>query len=259
MNCQQFDQVLMDLGRACAADGATVQGLALRHAQSCPRCAARLSDERKLTAALSAVSAAAANTQASAPVEHALLSAYRVRFDASRRAAVGRGGSRTVPTAGRVWAVAAAAILLLALAAAWRLRPISHVRSVELASSEPGAYKQARKATAVRNGETQPAAALARQVVSRPHRTAKHASGSKRVATPEQTAATEVATRFYPLPYGSGLGLDEGWALVRVQMRRSSLATLGVPVNAGSAAGDMLTADVVVGHDGLARGIRFVQ
>jgi hypothetical protein len=82
---------------------------------------------------------------------------------------------------------------------------------------------------------------------------------SNRVAAREQPATSEATTRFYPLPYGSGLGLDEGWTLVRVQVRRSSLAVLGVPVNAGWAAGETLTADLVVGQDGLARGIRFVQ
>jgi len=155
--------------------------------------------------------------------------------------------------------MAVAAMLVLALVAAWRLRPNSHVRHVGPASSPGGTNKEAEKTAVVREGETRSAPAVVRHVVSRPALTAKRGAPSKRVATSEQTAATEATTRFYPLPYGSGLGLDEGWALVRVQVRRSSLATLGVPFNAGSAAGEMLTADVVVGQDGLARGIRFVQ
>jgi hypothetical protein len=53
--------------------------------------------------------------------------------------------------------------------------------------------------------------------------------------------------------------LDEGWAVVRVRVLRSSLALLGVPVYAESAPSEMLTADVIVGQDGLARGIRFVR
>jgi len=258
MNCQQFDQIAVDLARACPADAAAQEG-ALEHAQSCPRCAARLSDQRKLTVALRAVSAAAGNAQAPARVEQNLLGEYRMRFDASRRATAGRSGSQSAPTAWRFWAATVAAMLLLALVAAWRLRPNSHARPVEPASSQQGTHKEAEKAAAARGGETRLAPAVVRHVVPRPALTAKRGTPSKRFATPEQTAATEATTRFYPLPYGSGLGLDEGWALVRVQVRRSSLASLGVPFNAGPAAGEMLTADVVVGQDGLARGIRFVQ
>ncbi len=256
MNCQQFDQIAVDLGRPGNAN-AVVQEDALDHAQSCPRCAARLSDELRLAEGLRALKAAAENEQAPARVEHGLLAVYRTRFDASRPATAGRGGSRNA--AWWVWGVAVAAMLLLALAAAWRLRPTSHGRSVELASSQQGAYKQAGNAAVARSEETQAASAPLRQIVSRPRRTTQLGAPRRRVRTPEQTAATGATTGFYPLPYGSGLGLDEGWALVRVQLRRSSLAVLGVPVDGGPAAGEMLTADVVVGQDGLARGIRFVE
>lgn len=259
MNCQEFDHIMLDLARACIADAAT-QRVALNHAQSCPRCADRLSHQRKLTRALQAVSAAAGNEEAPPRAEYALLDAFRKRHGASLLAGAQeagpprRGGTAVRP----VWAAALAAMVLLALVAAWKLRPTSPVRSVEEVSSE-GANREGEKATPFRNGEAQPASAAVRHVASHRHQAPKHAVPSQQVAAPEQTAMAEATTRFYPLPYGSGLGLDQGWAMVRVQVRRSSLASLGVPVNAGSAASEMLTADVVVGQDGLARGIRFVQ
>ncbi len=256
MNCQQFDEVVVDLARARIADAGRQEG-ALDHARSCPRCAARLSDQSKLTVALRAVSAAW-NEQAPAGVERALLSAFRAEFNASGPAnPVGAASPRRGGAAvWRVWTVAAAATLLLGLVAAWKLRP---VQPVGRASSPQVTNKKTADVAAVGNGETQSASAVVRHAMPRSRRAAKHGAPSKLVATPEKTAATEATTRFYPLPYGSGLGLDEGWALVRVEVRRSSLASLGVPVSAGSAAGEMLTADVVVGQDGLARGIRFVQ
>jgi len=45
---------------------------------------------------------------------------------------------------------------------------------------------------------------------------------------------------------------------VRVQVLRSALIAFGVPMNM-ERAGELITADVVVGEDGLARAIRFVQ
>ena len=261
MNCQQFDQIVVDLARDVSVEGGTWQG-AVDHARSCPRCAVRLSDQRKLAVALRAISAAASNEQASPSVEDSLLRTFRGRFDGSRPATAVQPASprRSGAVAWPVWAVAAAAMLLLGFVAIWRLQPNTPARSSERASSPPPVTnKKEEKLTPVGNGETQTASAVARHSVSRPRRAAKNGAPPKLVATtPDETAATEVTTGFYPLPYGSGLGLDEGWGLVRVQVPRASLAPLGVPVSAGSA-GEMLTADVVVGQDGLARGIRFVQ
>lgn len=250
MNCQQFDQIVVELARVGSAEAGT-----LEHARSCPRCAALLSDQQKLTVALRVVSTATGNERAPARVEQALLRAFRARFVASRPATTVDPACGTGPVVWRVWTVAAAAMLMLGLAVTWKLWPTSPARPAERTSSPQVTNKKAAEVATAGNGETQPASAVVRQ---RPRRTAKHDAPSKLVATPEQTAATQ-ATPFYPLPYGSGLGLDEGWALVRVQVRRSSLASLGVPVSAGSAASEMLTADLVVGQDGLARGIRFVQ
>ncbi len=257
MNCQQFDQIVVDLARNRIADAA-MRDCALDHARACKLCAVRLADQRKLSVALRAVSAAW-NEQAPVRVEHALLSAFRTEFNASRPANTVGAASRRRGGAAvwRVWTVAAAATLLLGLVvAAWKLRPL---HPVGRASSPQVTNKKTADVAAVGNRETGPASAVVRHAMPRSRWAAKHGAPSKLVATPEKTAATEATTRFYPLPYGSGLGLDEGWTLVRVQVQRSSLASLGVPVSAGSAAGEMLTADVVVGQDGLARGIRFVQ
>jgi hypothetical protein len=260
MNCQQFDQIIVDLDRDGGLEAETSQG-AVDHARSCPRCALRLSDQRKLAVALRAVSAAAWNEQAPAHVEDSLLGAFRARFDASLPATAAQRASprRSGAVARRVWAVAAAAMLLLGLAVAWKLRPTAPVQPVKLASSaRPATNKQAEERTAGGNSETHSTSAAVLHVVPRPRPTAKYGAPSHLVATPDETAPTEVTSRFYVLPYGSGLDLDEGWGLVRVQVPRASLESLGVPVSGGSA-DEMLTADVVVGQDGLARGIRFVQ
>jgi hypothetical protein len=150
-------------------------------------------------------------------------------------------------------------MLLVGLVAIWKFRPTAPVQPVKPASSvQPATNKQAEELTGVGNSEIHTTPAVVRQGVLRAHRTVNYGAPSHQVAIPDETAPTEVTSRFYALPYGSGLDLDEGWGLVRVQVPRASLASLGVPVSGGSG-DDMLTADVVVGQDGLARGIRFVQ
>jgi hypothetical protein len=69
----------------------------------------------------------------------------------------------------------------------------------------------------------------------------------------------EVATNFYPLPYGSGLDLDEGWQIVRVSLRPAALASLGLALPNQQLPSGNVKADLVLGEDGMARAIRFVE
>ena len=76
------------------------------------------------------------------------------------------------------------------------------------------------------------------------------------------TAATnaneEIATEFLPLTYDGNMSqLDDG-QVVRVELPRSALQSFGLPVNA-ERVGERVKADVLLGHDGVARAIRFVR
>lgn len=70
--------------------------------------------------------------------------------------------------------------------------------------------------------------------------------------------STEVATDFLPLTFVDDSRAQESGHVVRVKVLRSALIAFGVPMNM-ERAGELITADVVVGDDGLARAIRFVQ
>jgi len=89
-----------------------------------------------------------------------------------------------------------------------------------------------------------------------------HPAASKLVATraaiAEDAAFTELADGFYPLPDADALSPLETAMVVRVELPMSSLRLMGVPVNGASAA-ELIQADVLLGQDGLARGVRFVQ
>ncbi len=68
----------------------------------------------------------------------------------------------------------------------------------------------------------------------------------------------EVATAFFPLVYGT-VPVTQG-TIVRVAVSPAAVAALGVePIGINTSSTDVLLADVVVGEDGLARAVRFVQ
>lgn len=79
------------------------------------------------------------------------------------------------------------------------------------------------------------------------------------VATPEGAGA-EQAAEFLPLPWG-GAGIDDVEALqvMAVQVPRTTLASLGYTGPLLTDDGAALRAELLVGNDGMARGIRFVQ
>jgi hypothetical protein len=65
-------------------------------------------------------------------------------------------------------------------------------------------------------------------------------------------------TGFIPVGLGAAFGPGERGSLVRIRLPRSTLATFGLPMNENRVA-DVVNADVLLGDDGLARAIRFVQ
>lgn len=78
MNCQDFEQIIGDLARRRPID-AGARAEALAHEQGCERCAARLSDERSLSAGLRALAASMKEQEAPARAEASLLAAFRAR------------------------------------------------------------------------------------------------------------------------------------------------------------------------------------
>jgi hypothetical protein len=63
---------------------------------------------------------------------------------------------------------------------------------------------------------------------------------------------------FIPLPSASGMEPGEGVNLVRVELPRSSMIAMGFTVSAERAA-EPVEADVMLGLDGVARAVRFVD
>jgi len=74
------------------------------------------------------------------------------------------------------------------------------------------------------------------------------------VESAEQTLATD----YIPIGYGQPLYPEEFVQVVRISVPRSEMVQFGLPL-APDAGPDRVMADVVVGEDGIARAIRFVE
>jgi hypothetical protein len=70
--------------------------------------------------------------------------------------------------------------------------------------------------------------------------------------------AKEIATEFMPLGYLNAANFQDGGQIVRVELPRSAMASFGLPVNM-ERYNERVKADVLLGVDGVAHAIRFVQ
>lgn len=77
-------------------------------------------------------------------------------------------------------------------------------------------------------------------------------------AGPETAVSTEMDSDFIPLPYAGETGSAEDATLIRVEMPRSTLLAMGVPVPDGEA-GEPVEAEVLLGMGGAPEAVRVLQ
>jgi hypothetical protein len=254
MNCQRFEQVVSELARGQMME-AEVRTEAVGHSEQCERCSARLSDEETLTRGLQLLADDMESLAAPAAIELKLREAFRERRVV---APVAVGSSRS-----RYWLVAVAAVLLLAIS----------VVGMWLSSQTPEksiAETPQPKPIETGNGPSQPAPAPApapkeeefRAENHEPKRQAPKPIRRSNRRAPETPVAhhttNEIATDFVPLGDMNAAMLQDGGQIVRVKLHRSALVKFGIPVNM-ERYNENVKADVLIGVDGLARAIRFVQ
>src|SRR5262245_48832413 len=254
MNCQKFENVVSELARSQIME-AEVREVALAHTAECVSCKQRLQHEELLTRGLRVLSMEVQAVQAPGDIELRLREAFRAR-PSFPPAAVAHGRRR-------YWLVAAAAILLVVfsvLAVRWRVAsPVtgdskiakSSNRSEEQTTVSPVSVSNSEKEKVVNKK-----LAVIRTAKPRPRyrlRPTEAAVGNSEVAVNR-----EVTTEFMPLGYMNPASLQDGGQIVRIELPRSKLASFGLPVNM-ERYNEKVKADVLVGVDGLAHAIRFVQ
>ncbi len=263
MNCQSFETIVNDLAREQLIE-ASVREEAFRHSDECVQCSMRLADERILTLGLRALAGEMQSAEAPERVEKELLAAFNERKLLQRRP---RSHSP-------LYLGATAAVLLMGFAigiVAWNWTAPTENRAAKTASTTPHAPESVPSlppASVVSSPESSGEAGPANKFVARRRkgnsgagRTAGRQISAEQTADNENSASdsnAEVATDFMPLGYVNSLSLQDGGSVVRVELPRSTIVSMGFAVNMDRY-GERVKADVLMGADGLARAIRFVQ
>ena len=254
MNCQSFENILDDLAREQLIE-ASKRKEALQHSDECPSCSARLKAEQNLTASLRALALDSNSTGAPKRVESFLLASFNERIVA-----------HNVPRAKR-WnylSVAAAAVILLALGVGFAVWSSRAPRNEQ--ATQAGPTSVVAEQTPVQTGEPAVAAKENPQIVPKPTVRRRPATSSRTRLQKDRASAgnvaelavTEVTTDFMPIGYVNSASLQDGGSVVRVELPRSTIVSMGFALNMDRS-GERVKADVLMGADGLARAIRFVQ
>ncbi|HEX7313903.1 MAG TPA: hypothetical protein VF297_08270 [Pyrinomonadaceae bacterium] len=268
MSCQDFKRVVEEL-----ADGRLMEAAArdagLSHAAVCVECAARLMEARGIGAGLK-VAARAETEEAPARVREALLAAFAERHGIVRQEHEDAPPSNVVALpsrrAARIWfaagAAAAVAVILLSLTlnSLVRLSPDgSRSKPQEVSEARP-LPAQAPVEVKVEKPGILVGSNIARTTSLKKRPRATKAAHSLKSETRGGSAAVARSNSndYLPLTYLADATAMESGTVVRVELSRSALISLGVPVEP-TRADETLKADVVLGDDGVARAIRLVQ
>src|SRR5262245_2085459 len=260
MNCRQFEELARDLIRNVPMEVSERQ-TAISHARECGVCRLRLEDERALSAGLSALAMSNLNEAASINVETSLRSA----FSAASAAQGAEPGSGRVKR--RTWMIAAAAAAILIFVTLFVIKtrktpaPPDRASRPQHENAPKPAPQQHENAIATPGPENRPRQkrSPAPSASNRKDQVARAGSPvTSRPARGQAATPTEVTTSFIPLARAADAKAIDSWRLVRAEVPKSSLTMFGLPVNWDSPE-DRITADFLVGNDGLAYAVRFVR
>lgn len=240
MNCQTFAELASDIARDQMMDAAArVQALA--HTEVCVSCALQLRAQQHLTSDFRELVSTSKDETASAAVWENL----SIAFDARTITPIKTNRRR------RVYAVGAIAAMLVLTFASVRL--ISYRQPAKAQVSIAASFTPTPLTQAADDRKDKEAIV---RVNKKPQTNPHRYSAVRQALAPQISQPNEIATDFILLTYDSEMGSDA--QMVRVELPRSAMASFGLPVNIDRA-DQRVKADVLLGADGLARAIRFVQ
>lgn len=269
MKCQDLENVARELADAENQNAALRPNNYLQaraHVDDCESCALRLARERELNRAFRALASETNQYQPSTAFEEKLRQSFREAASVGATAEVSRSaaGIPAWPTYG----VAAAAIVVLVFTVAlvrsrFAAATPQTPQAVEARVTENSAKAPIGNAevfTPSKKNDELPRAPRRKRGRSRPQPVIQEAESgllSAANATSPNGRELEIATEFVAL--GSvPANFQDGGQIVRVEISRSAMASLGFPVNVDRF-GERVKADVLLSADGFARAIRFVQ
>lgn len=211
-----------------------------------------MNDEEMLTRGLKALAAEMESLSAPDTVELKLREAFR-----KQNVVIPITAKRSKS---RYWiAAAVAAMLLIAISVVayrvnYRVNDDRKLAKQEQPQSSPKVNEEPVK-------QEQQVAGISQQDSAQQHAAKPKRVRHSNVRRPENMQLAnhaEIATDFIPLSYMTAVNLQDGGQIVRVELPRSALANFGLPVNMDRY-NEKVKADVLVGVDGLAHAIRFIQ
>jgi len=253
MNCQGFEDVIIEIAREKMIDAGAREEV-LRHSEYCEGCARRLEDERRITLSLRGLAENTASAGAPARVEKRLLAAFDELAPVQ---------SPALPVSAEryrrrylIGAIAAGLLLAFGLFAVrwWQPVPVIPDTGTPLVA-DAGSPSSIPFATTF-------APPTKKDLGARPDfpmkSSTRHKGGTPAKTKRANSVNAEIATDFIPVIYGGAANLAEGGRMVRVELPRSAMASFGLPVHMDRV-NEKVKADVLLGVNGLAQAIRFVQ
>lgn len=252
MNCEDFNKIVTEVADYKSMQVST-RDEGVSHAALCAGCARKLVNARALSSNL-LLAAGAESESAPARVKENLLAAF------THQQQIKSPSEPVVDIASRrkfLWWTAAAAavaavIVLAIILPVWRqtLAPVQpqsedvKAKAVDTPSATPAVERG--------GGSSGKIEVVENQTPLRPK--TRRVKNSK----PVEAVAQNNTKEFLPLTYlAPATAMDTG-TVVRVQLSRSALVSLGLPVNI-EGSNDSVKAEVLLGDDGVARAIRLVQ
>ena len=261
MNCEDFNDIIDELAEGKPMRVATREA-GVSHVALCADCASKLANASRVSSSLR-LAAGAESEEAPIQIKQNLLAAFtelqqpstappRVVDISSRRKLYWWATSAV--------AAAAAVVLFAVMLPSFRTPPVPIAQQAVITPAAPNSEN-----TVATTNAPRPPAAPTTDERSRPIKARANKTYTARTTKNEainrnnrlETIAQNTG-QYLPLTYMSSASAMDSGTVVRVELSRSALASLGLPLSF-EGTGDAIRAEVVIGDDGVARAIRLVQ
>jgi hypothetical protein len=264
MNCEDFNNIIDDLADYRPMS-ATIRDAGVSHAALCSECAAKLSNVRAVGGYLMAAARAESEVAPASVKENLLLAFGDFQRQQAIPAHVVDISSRRNRRSWIAAAAAVAAVILLAmLVSVWRnaATPGTEPQPLQVRAPDtsvpPPVNAAPSGSSPVKENTLAGEPGLTAKNAGRYPRNAKRSSRSSDKSIQKYETIAQNAGQFVPLTYlAQGMAMDSG-TVVRVELSRAALASLGFTGGVEGSA-ESVKADVILGDDGVARAIRLVE
>ena len=252
MRCEEFEKLITEFTNV--NQPTTFQ----LHLAQCTQCAGRLAHEFALNAGLKALAATTAQATAAPQIKQSLMTAFAEQHQPTRTAIpFGLMGMRWSLTAG----MAAILLTLAAVGTFWNRKiPLNtannRVPEIKAPMTQLPTIIQAEN-QADKGARTLNQKSTKKPLITKPRSRPQLPRKGKSEAG-ENKLAQETKTEFFPLTYAANAKALQNGMLMRVEVPKTTLIAMGIQVNERHA-NELVKAEVMMGDDGVAYGIRLIQ